>query len=244
MVELKDRSLATASAEYRDRRRELLSAETELRDRIEAVAALRRALPPGPVVPDYILTEGPSALDDAEHLSWPRTLPDLLDPAHEHLVIYHLMFWETGGCPMCSMWIDGLNGVAAHLAQHLSLIIVAPAPLPRMRAWGRDRGWNRLRLLSSAGTTLGEDFGASAGLKDQMPAVTVLTRSDNDRLRHSWTGQATLPGGGRGIDSLSPVWSVLDLTPGGRPDWWPGNDYPVSWVSGRPASAVTGQADA
>lgn len=29
----------------------------------------------------------------------------------------------------------------------------------------------------------------------------------------------------RGIDLLSPVWNLLDLTPQGRDDWYPGLDY-------------------
>ena len=35
---------------------------------------------------------------------------------------------------MCSMWLDGRNGAAAHLDQHLS-----PAPLAQLQAWGRHR---------------------------------------------------------------------------------------------------------
>jgi len=30
----------------------------------------------------------------------------------------------------------------------------------------------------------------------------------------------------RGIDLLSPVWHLLDLTPGGRADWYPSLSYP------------------
>ena len=29
----------------------------------------------------------------------------------------------------------------------------------------------------------------------------------------------------RGIDLLSPVWHLLDLTPAGRDDWYPSLDY-------------------
>ena len=29
----------------------------------------------------------------------------------------------------------------------------------------------------------------------------------------------------RGIDLFTPVWHLLDLTPGGRPDWYPTLDY-------------------
>lgn len=230
MVDLKDRSLADASEDYRARRRELLDAETDLRDHTETVAALRRALPPGPQLPQYALHEGPRDLADTSDARRQVNLPDLLAPRHQALVIYHMMFWPSGGCPMCSMWIDGLQGVAPHLAQHVSVAILAPAPLQVLRSWGRSRGWTRLRLVSTDGTQIGEDFGVSDGADDQMPAVTVLTRDTNNVLYHRYTAQADLATGGRGIDALSPVWNILDLTPAGRGDWWPGNDYPVDWV--------------
>jgi hypothetical protein len=43
------RALANESPDYRQRRAELLEAERALRDQIERVAALRRALPEGAV---------------------------------------------------------------------------------------------------------------------------------------------------------------------------------------------------
>jgi Bacterial protein of unknown function (DUF899) len=51
-----------ASEEYRRARSELRRAEAELRDRIEAVAAMRRALPLGAVVQNHRFAEVPSDL--------------------------------------------------------------------------------------------------------------------------------------------------------------------------------------
>lgn len=193
-----------------------------------AVAALRRGLPPGPVMPAYALVEGPHERDAPDGRPVPVDLPDLLDPAHDVLVVYHLMFTPDGGCPMCSMWLDGLNGVAAHIARHVSFAVTAPAPLDQLRDWGRRRGWERLRLVSAAGTALGSDLGFVDDGGGQMPGVSVFTRAgDGPGVRLFWHGQPVLVEDGRGIDALSPVWNLLDLTPRGRPDWWPGNDYPL-----------------
>lgn len=54
-----DSSLLVPGADeaYRRSRERLRAAEIDLRDRIEAVAAMRRSLPPGPVVPDYTFVE-------------------------------------------------------------------------------------------------------------------------------------------------------------------------------------------
>ncbi len=54
-------------------------------------------------------------------------------------------------CPMCSSIIDALNATVAHASQRMSLAVVAKSSLERLRTFARDRGWSRLRLLSSAG---------------------------------------------------------------------------------------------
>lgn len=234
MVHLPDRTLPGADPAYRAARVRLLQAETDLREATEQVARMRRALPPGPEVRRYALTaaaEGTSGSASPPEVT--VGLPDLFG-RHDTLVVYHLMFWPSGGCPMCSMWLDGLDGVAAHLDQHVGLAVTAPTPLPQLLDWGRRRGWRRLRLVSCARSGFAEDFGASDGADDQMPAVSVFTRDEGGAVRHRWSGQADLLDGGRGIDTLSPVWNVLDMTPAGRPDWWPGNDYPLDWAQGLP----------
>ena len=162
---------------------------------------------------------------------WPVAvdLPDLLAPDHDVLVVYHLMFWPTGACPMCSMWLDGLNGVTAHVAQHVSLAVTAPAPLAQLRAWGRERGWHRLRLVSAAGTPLGRDLGFADDDGGQMPGVSVFTRA-GDRVRLSWHGQPELRGRRGHRLPLTGV-SLFDL-PGRPPDGGRGT-RPLTWASDR-----------
>jgi predicted dithiol-disulfide oxidoreductase (DUF899 family) len=53
----------TESAEYVARRDELRLAEIELMRQRERVAAMRRRLPQGAVVQDYVFQEGPANLD-------------------------------------------------------------------------------------------------------------------------------------------------------------------------------------
>lgn len=57
-------NLAGESAEYLAKREELRLAQIELRNQRENVALLRRRLPPGPIVEDYELVEGPASLDE------------------------------------------------------------------------------------------------------------------------------------------------------------------------------------
>ncbi|MEV3925634.1 DUF899 family protein [Actinomadura coerulea] len=213
------------SREYIDARIELARAERRLRDRVEEVAAARRRMPRGAVLGDYTLTEGPADLEKDEPAE-PVSLRDLFGD-HETLVVYHLMYHpdDEAACPMCSMWVDGFNGVAAHLGQHTAFAVIGKAPLPKLRAWARRRGWGDVRVLSSHGSSFNADMQAERPDGAQRPMISVLAREDGE-VRHFYTLPADfLDGAQRGIDLLSPVWNVLDLLPGGRGDWYAGNTY-------------------
>ncbi|WP_219413628.1 DUF899 family protein [Pseudonocardia nigra] len=217
-----------ASAEYVRARTELVAAEAELRDRIEAVAALRRALPPGAPLGEYTFTEGPVDLA-ADGPQRPVTLEELF-AGHDHLVLYHLMLHpeDTAACAACSMFVDGLNGVERHLARRTGFAVMAPAPLPAVRAWARTRGWSRVRLVSAAGTTFLDDLGVAGSRGALFPAFSVHTRH-GDGVRHVTTAPADFPDGSmRGMDLMSPVWNVFDLLPSGRGDGDPDNTYPLT----------------
>lgn len=217
-----------ASDEYRAARLALVDAEATLRDRIEAVAAMRRSLPPGPLMPRYEFTEGPRDLT-SDGPSVPVTLAELFDD-HDELFVYHLMFHpdDDAACPMCSLWIDGLHGVSHHLARRVSFAVIAKAPVGKLRAWGRHRGWHGLRLVSAHETSFAADMGTEGSRGGQWPAVSVFTKR-GDEVRHSYTQSADLPDRSqRGIDLLSPVWNVWDLLPSGRGDWYPDNTYPAA----------------
>ncbi|MCP2167732.1 DUF899 family protein [Goodfellowiella coeruleoviolacea] len=216
-----------ADDEYRAARTALWQAEQDLRDALEAVAEARRALPPGALLrDDYALREGPAdpGLDQPEVT---RSLRDLFGE-HRTLVVYHLMFAPGApeACPMCSMWVDGLHGVSHHLARHTAFAVVAEASVAELRAWGRRRGWDGLRLISAGGTTFGRDVGAVRPDGTLRPGLTVLRRED-DGVRHCYTAFADWSEADRerGIDLYSPVWQVLDLLPQGRGDWYAANDY-------------------
>ena len=214
-----------ASADYVASRMELARAERRLRDQIEQVAAARRQLPPGAVMADYPFREGPPDLGRDAPVR--QTRLSGLFGRHDHLVTYHLMFHpeHDQACPMCSMWVDGLHGVAHHLAQHAGFAVVARAPLPALRDWARRRGWDGLRILSSFETTFNADLRVETAAGEQTPAVSVFSR-DGDAIRHSYTLPADLiDGAERGIDQLCAVWGVLDLLPTGRGDWYAGNSY-------------------
>jgi len=56
-------------------------------------------------------------------------------------------------CPSCTALVDQLEGGAEHVSQRVNLVVVAKSPLPHVLAFAEERGWRRLRLLSSVGNT-------------------------------------------------------------------------------------------
>lgn len=200
---------------YRESRDRLRAAEIELRDRIEEVAAMRRALPPGPVVRDYEFIEDGGRV----------RLSDLFASGKSYLILYHLMYWskENEYCNMCSAWIDGFNGVAPHVTQRVNFAIASRAPFDNLRTWGNHRGWDRLRLLSST-SDFARDIGAEDAQGDPDSTVVVFSK-EGERIRHTYTAHSMLEDRQRGIDLISPLWNLLDLTPAGRgEDWYPSNE--------------------
>jgi predicted dithiol-disulfide oxidoreductase (DUF899 family) len=206
------------SAEYRAARERLLEAESELRDQTEAVAALRRELPPGGVVAQDYVFDGP---DGEVRFSE-------LFGEHDTLVIYSFMFPraldDDSPCPNCSSILESVEGAARHLAQRVSLAVVAKAPLPRLLEYGEHRGWRHLRLLSCAANDYNRDYQAEADDGSQLPMLNVFARRAGG-LRHFWASElfaAPHPSGWgpRHVDSIWPIWSVLDVTPAGRPPDW------------------------
>jgi len=228
------------SAEYRAARDRLLEQEIELRRAMEAVAAARRALPAGGVVPeDYVFQR--AGVDGA---AADVRLSQLFAPGKDSLLIYSFMFprdpgddrpgpaggesarlrLEEGPCPSCVALLDQLDGAVEHAEEHVNFVAIAKAPLERVLTFARERGWRRLRLLSSAGTTYNRDYLGETAEGAQRPMLNVFHR-DGTTIRHFWGSElfyAPTDAGQdpRHVGTLEPVWNLFDLTPEGRPAGW------------------------
>jgi len=62
------------------------------------------------------------------------------------LALYSFMFGpETKqACPMCTSFLDSLNGTAPHAQQRINLAVVAKSPVGRIQEFARGRGWDNL----------------------------------------------------------------------------------------------------
>jgi predicted dithiol-disulfide oxidoreductase (DUF899 family) len=228
------------SAEYRAARDQLLEQEIELRRAMESVAVTRRRLPPGGVVPeDYVFQASGPGSDQAE-----VRLSELFAPGKDSLVIYSMMFPRDPGddrpgapggqtallplaespCPSCTALLDQLDGAAEHISQRVNLVAAGKAPLDRILTFAAERGWRRLRMLSSAGSTYNQDYLAETPNGEQQPMLNVFCR-DGDTIRHFWGSELLYapvdPGQDpRHVGTIEPIWNVFDLTPAGRGTDW------------------------
>ena len=85
-----------------------------------------------------------------------------------------------------------------------------------------------MRLLSAGGTTFKYDLGSEDADGTQIESISVFTHADDGTVRHVYSKGAQMADDRRerGIDLLTPVWNLLDLTPNGRPlDWYPSLHY-------------------
>ena len=222
-------NLTNESSECLAKREELRLAEIALMRQRERVAELRRNLPEGAPIKDYQFEEAPRDLNAGDAPVRIVCLSELFTEPNRSLVIYHFMFGkrQTKACPMCTAWLDGANGVAHHLAQNLDFAVVAAADLPTLRAHARERGWDKLRLLSAGNNTFKYDLGSEDREGRQDSTVSVFKRDAKGTLRHFYTAHPRMAPDiqERGIDLLTPIWHFMDLTPQGRGSWYAGLAY-------------------
>lgn len=217
--------LANESTDYRAAREELRRAELDLMRQRERVAELRRGLPAGAVVEDYVFEEGPADLTAGDDPVRQVRLSELFSGPDRPLIVYHFMYGKAqrSPCPMCTMWIDGFNAVVDHVSQNADFVVVAAADVPALRFHARARGWDRLRLLSASASTFKYDLASEDEAGAQGSTISVFTQDADGTVRHFYTSHPWMSADihERGVDLYSPVWHLLDLTPAGRGEWYP-----------------------
>jgi len=229
-----DKRFPRESDEYRRARDALLASELELRKQIEAVAALRRSLPQGGKLgQDYVFDEAGSVAGASDATrAGQRRFSELFEAGKNSLVIYSFMFAPDAEqpCPMCTSILDSLDGCAPHAQNRINLVVVAKAPIERIRGWASQRGWRNLRLLSSGGNTYNADHHAETADGAQWPAVNVFRKTAagifhfyNAELFYAPAEQGMQP---RHVDLIWPLWNLFDLTPEVRgTNWYPRISY-------------------
>jgi predicted dithiol-disulfide oxidoreductase (DUF899 family) len=138
--------------EWNSARGALLQKEKELTHRREAISAELRALPWVKITKEYLF----------QTAGGKKSLLDLFD-GHSQLFVYHFMLaggWQQG-CPLCSAWADGFNGLSIHLPHRdASFKVISSAPLDQILKYRERLGW-QFDWVSADGSDFNYDIGSS-----------------------------------------------------------------------------------
>jgi predicted dithiol-disulfide oxidoreductase (DUF899 family) len=187
--------------------REKEKAATRARD---ALAAERRRLPRVRIAKHYEF-KGPSGV---------VSLADLFE-GRTQLLLYHFMFGPNrdAGCPGCSMVLDQICPLPHLHARDTSFAVVSRAPIEKIEAYRKRMGWD-VPWVSSFASDFNFDFGRGPKAPDpkqdqdgEMFGLSVFLQDEGEIYRTYFTTH-------RGVETLGPVWTLLDLTPLGRQEDW------------------------
>jgi predicted dithiol-disulfide oxidoreductase (DUF899 family) len=233
---------------YRTARNRLLEREVALRREMEAVAAEIRSLPPGGAVPvDYEFDH-----IDGHAAPGKVRLSELFRPGTHTLILYHYMFprhrsdtrpgpsngpmaatpVEEGPCASCTALLDNWEGAVPHVeGLGANIAAVAKAPIEQVAAFAAHRGWRNLKMLSAANNSFKRDYHGEDETGQQAPILTVFHKGADGVIRLSWASELLFmpsdPGQDpRHVGTVEPMWTLLDLTPEGRPDAYEQFEYP------------------
>ena len=120
------------------------------------------------------------------------------------------------GCPYCTLWADGFNGVLPHLENRAGFVVSSPDAPATQDKFKAGRGW-RFRMVSHQGTSFAADMGYR-GENGFLPGVSVFQRRGGRILRAADTGLG--PG-----DDFCSLWHFFDLLPEGSAGWRPRFSY-------------------
>jgi len=147
--------------------------------------------------------------------------------------------WNEG-CTSCSFWADSFDAGIPHLgARDVAFAVVSRAPLDKLLAYRKRMAWS-FPWVSSAKNSFNFDFEVSFSAEQleakracynyreggnvgaEMPGMSVFRKGDDGAIYHTYSTF------GRGLDTLNPVYQLLDLVPKGRDE--AALPYPMDWV--------------
>jgi predicted dithiol-disulfide oxidoreductase (DUF899 family) len=176
----------------------------------EEMRALQAAVEPQEVQ-DYVLA------------GWngPVRLSELFGSKRDLIVIHNM----GTGCPACTMWADGFNGVYDHLASRAAFVLASPNPVEAQKKFAASRGW-RFPMVSYDSSAFAEDMGYRHRGDDEFdeklggwnPGVSTFRREGGRIFRLSDTEFG--PG-----DDFCVVFHLFDLIPDADPTWRPRYSY-------------------
>ena len=175
----------------------------EIEDRQKQMIALRKQATLEPIK-DYVLKNR-----QREDVS----ISSLFDSKDELLIIHNM----GKSCKYCTLWADGLNGVAKPLADRVPFVVVSPDSSVVQDHFAESRDW-KFPMLSGADSSFIADLGFYKEGKGYYPGVSALIRKEGQIYRYSYDYFG--PG-----DPYCSVWHFFDLLPKQVDGWQPKYEY-------------------
>lgn len=157
----------------------------------------------------------PEPVDDYTFASTkgPVRLSQLFGSKRDLIVIHNM----GSGCPNCTLWADGYNGLYPHVAARAAFVVSSPDSPAVQRRFARGRGW-RFPMVSHQGTTFAADMGYRARSGGWLPGVSAFRRTRDGIVRLNDTGFQP-------SDDFCAAWHLFDLFPDGAAGWTPRFHY-------------------
>jgi predicted dithiol-disulfide oxidoreductase (DUF899 family) len=172
--------------------KEIVDLENGMKETKAKLAELRRKAPQKEVE-NYIFTNS---------FGTSSKLSDLFGTKDELILIHNMGV----GCPYCTLWADGFNGVLKHLENRAAFVLESPDEVSVQRQFAADRGW-KFQMVSSRGTSFRKDMGYADEKGSPMPGTSIFTKSKDGKIKRvSDTGFGP-------HDNYCVVWDLFDLLP-------------------------------
>lgn len=138
---------------------------------------------------------------------------------HDELILIHNM---GRSCAYCTLWADGFNGVAEHLADRAAFVLVSPDRPEVQKEFAEGRNW-RFETYSAADTSFIADMGYTTtndeGKIFYLPGYSVFTKEEDGTIRR--TGRDFFGP----MDLYAGIWHLFAMLPAGPNGWHPRFSY-------------------
>ena len=199
------------SRQYRDARDALLKDEQELVDKVKAVAAKRRELPPGGQLKEDYTFQWANDGKVGKSVKFSELFGD-----KDTLLLYSFMFgpsWDKP-CPSCASLMDGFDRTTYQVTRNAAFVAIAKAQPERINAWAKERGWTQIALLSGFASSFQADYKCQGESDDMQWPVMLTFRKQGGKILLFWATERT----SNHVDTVWPYWNLMDFTPEGRPE--------------------------
>jgi predicted dithiol-disulfide oxidoreductase (DUF899 family) len=182
--------------------REVEKLEVELVEQYKRLAELKRRLPR-------------ESVKDYELAGWdgPVKLSELFRGKSDLIVIHNM----GRGCRYCTLWADGFNGVAEHLADRSAFVVCSPDSTDVQKEFAAGRNW-RFPMVSGKDSPFTQDMGFRSE-KSWMPGVSSFHRTPDGKIER--VARAAFGP----FDPFNGMWHLMALLSDGVSGWEPQYRY-------------------